>query len=137
MSGIGLASAPGQALGDHWLVVNVPCRRCVGVVPVVWSGIDKRKGPPKGSISATSASAFASSLSSSSSSSSSSAHCSTGVHYQVHIRVAGKVFELGIFTSEEDAARAHDRALIRAIGPHELHAFWAMQVSVRLGLGLG
>ena len=31
-------------------------------------------------------------------------------------------------THPRQAARAHDRALIRAIGPHELHAFWALQV---------
>ena len=81
------------------------------------------------SSSTTSSSSSSSSTSSSSSSSASSSSCSSGLFYQVHIRVSGKVFELGVFAHEDDAARAHDRALIRAIGPHELHAFWALQVN--------
>ena len=49
----------------------------------------------------------------------------TDVHYQVAVRVANKTFVLRVFAAEDDAARAHDRALIRACGPEPLHAFWA------------
>ena len=91
-AGVGLSglASDGQGLEDHWLVVDTPCQRCVGVTPVVWSGSlgkdkDKRKGAPKGTSSSSSALSF-----------------SSGLHYQVHIRVSGKVFELGVFQSEEE-----------------------------------
>ena len=92
-SGSGSGLAAGQGLEDQWLPVDVPCHRGVGVTPVVWSGKDKSKGAPKGTFT-----------SSSSSSSFASTPYSSGLHYQVHIRVSGKVFELGVFRSEEEAS---------------------------------
>ena len=90
-SGLGSGLASGQGLEDQWLPVDVPCHRGVGVTPVVWSGKDKSKGAPKGTFTSSSSSSFA------------STPYSSGLHYQVHIRVSGKVFELGVFRSEEEA----------------------------------
>ena len=39
------------------------------------------------------------------------------VHYTARVELLGKDVDLGVFLTEEAAARAHDRALMRAIGP--------------------
>ena len=44
------------------------------------------------------------------------------VHYSARVELLGRDVDLGLFPSEEAAARAHDRALMRAIGPSNCRA---------------
>jgi hypothetical protein len=83
----------------------------VGVTPVVW--VEPPKGASKKDVGARP-----------------EAQRRGDVHYRVTIRVANKTFVLGTFIAEDDAAKAHDRALIRACGPEAMHVYWADQLGL-------
>jgi len=83
----------------------------VGVTPVVW--VEPPKGASKKDVGTRP-----------------EAQRRGDVHYRVTIRVANKTFVLGTFIAEDDAAKAHDRALIRACGPEAMHVYWADQLGL-------